>query len=197
MTPTVYRIINNFLPIFRLYQPINNSTVTNMNSPFANIFLAVQQHIQTSVSGINYIDQDLGQLKSNVRPPVSWPCVLIDFEDFGFDNMGENVQTAKGNVVLRLGFAPYSNSSQVTPSPYIQQAIGYYDIEWSLHLAMQGWSPGDDFGRLIRTGATTQKRTDNYRVRELRYSIAFEDYSTKTQLGMAPATITVNDEMEL
>ena len=166
-----------------------------MNSRFANIFLAIQQHIQSTVAAISYIDQDLGQLKNNVRPPVSWPCVLVDFEDFAFENMGENVQIAKGTLVLRLGFAPYSNSSQVTPAPYLQQAIGYYDLEWSLHLAMQGWSPGDDFGSLIRTSATTQKRTDNYRIRELRYSISFEDYSTKNQLTMAPAVIIVNDQI--
>jgi hypothetical protein len=152
-----------------------------MNSPFANIFLALQQRIQGQVSTITYIDQDLSQLKSAMPPSVSWPCVLIDFEDFNFENMGQNVQTAKGTIVLRLGFAPYSNSSQVTPSTYLQQAIGYYDIEWALHIALQGWVPGADYGHMMRTSATTQKRSDNYRVRELRYSIAFEDYSTQLQ----------------
>ena len=168
-----------------------------MNSPFANIFLAIQQQIKTTVPAITYIDQDLGQLKSTTRPPVSWPCVLIDFEDFDFDNMGSNVQTAKGTVVLRLGFAPYSNSSQVTPSAYTQQALGYYDLEWALHQTIQGWCPGTDYGSLIRTSATTQKRTDNYRVRELRYSIAFEDYSTKPEQSFAPASLIVNDEIQL
>ncbi len=168
-----------------------------MNSPFANIFLAIQQQIQTNVATIKYIDQDLGQLKTGTRPPVAWPCVLIDFEDFNFENLGENVQTAKGTVVLRLGFAPYSNSSQVTPSTYLQQAIGYYDIEWALHKTIQGWAPGDDFGSMIRTSTSTQKRTDNYRVRELRYSIAFEDYSTKPGQQYTSATIVVEDEIKL
>jgi hypothetical protein len=168
-----------------------------MNSPFANIFLAIQQQIQGGVTAIKYIDQDLGQLKSAARPPVAWPCVLIDFEDFSFDNMGDNVQTARGTVVLRLGFAPYSNSSQATPSQYLQQAIGYYDIEWALHKVIQGWSPGVDYGHLIRTSATTQKRTDSYRVRELRYSIAFEDYSTKPTQQYASGTLVVADEIVL
>lgn len=168
-----------------------------MNSPFANIFMAVQQRIQANVSTIAYIDQDLGQLKSGVRPPVAWPCALIDFEDFDFENLGENVQTATGTVVLRLAFAPYSKSSQVTPTAYLQQAIGYYDIEWALHLALQGWAPGADFGRLIRTRASTQKRNDNYRVRELRYSIAFEDYSTKIQQQLASASLVVNESITL
>lgn len=166
-----------------------------MNSPFANIFLAIQQRIQAEVTDVAYINQDLGQLRTNTRPPVSWPCVLIDFEDFDFGNLGENVQTAKGTIVLRLGFAAHSNSSQTTPTTYLQQAISYYDIEWLLHKAMQGWSPGTDFGSLARISAGTQKRSDTYRVRELRYSLAFEDYSTKRSQLMVPAVIVVEGEL--
>jgi hypothetical protein len=168
-----------------------------MKSPFANIFLAVQQRVQTEVTDIVYIDQDLGQLKSSPRPPVSWPCLLVDFEDFNFESLAENVQTARGTVVLRLGFAPYSNSSQATPSKYLQQALNYYDIEWQLHKAIQGWAPTDEVGSLIRTSATTQKRADNYRVRELRYSMAFEDYSTKWDQQFAPASPLITDELQL
>ena len=167
-----------------------------MNSPFANIFLAIQQQIKTAVPAITYIDQDMGQLKSGSRPPVSWPCVLVDFEEFDFQNMGENVQTAKGTVVLKLGFAPHSNTNQLTPQPYVQQAISFYDTEWALHQAMQGWSPGDDYGRLCRTSTKTQQRNDSYRVREIRYSIAFEDYSTQAQVQYAGATLVVTDEIE-
>jgi len=168
-----------------------------MNSPFATIFLALQQRIQAEVPTIVYIDQDLGQLRSKARPPVSWPCVLLDFEDFSFENLGENVQTATGTVVLRLGFEPHSNSSQATPLPYIQQAIAYYDIEWALHKAIQGWSPATTLGSFSRTSAATQTRSDNYRVREIRYSIAFEDYSTKHEQLFAPAALIVNEDIDL
>ncbi len=168
-----------------------------MNSPFANIFIAIQQRIKAQLPDIKYVDQDLGQLKTGSRPPVSWPCVLIDFEDFSYNNLGENVQTASGTVVLRLGFAPHSNSSQAMPDSYLRQSINYYDLEWSLHKLMQGWAPGTDYGHLCRVSATTQKRTDSYRVREIRYSIAFEDYSTKYQQQYAPATVIINEDIVL
>ena len=168
-----------------------------MNSPFSNVFLAIQSLIQTTVPAITYIDQDLGQLKSTTRPPVSWPCALIDFEDFKFENLGENVQTATGTVVIQLGFAPFSNTSQATPTDYKQQALNYYELEFSLHQQLQGWSPTDMSGSLIRTSVATQRRNDHYRVRELRYSLAFEDYSTKNEEQMAPATIVVMDEIVL
>ena len=78
---------------------------------------------------------------------------------------------------------------------YLHQAISYYDLEWDLHKAIHGWAPGDDYGRLIRISASTQKRTDNYRVRELRYSIAFEDYSTKPQTQFASPVVSVADQI--
>ena len=164
-----------------------------MNSPFANIFQAISTQVQAAVTSITYIDQDLGQLRSGSRPSVSWPCLLIDFEDFTFDNLSTNVQAAKGTVVMRLGFAPYSGTSGVVPATYAATALAYYDIEYALHLALQGWRPGDEYGSLCRTAATTQRRTDSYRVREIRYSIAWEDYSTKPQQLYAPATLTATE----
>lgn len=168
-----------------------------MNAPFSNIFLAIQQRIQDQVAGIKYIDQDLGQLKSGIRPPVSWPCVLVDFEDFSFSNISENVQVARGTVVLTLAFAPRSSSAQATPLTYLKQAINYYELEWDLHRAVQGWSPGDDYGALVRTEVTTQKRADSYRVREIRYSITYEDYSTQHVQQYAPAVIVVDEQITL
>lgn len=167
-----------------------------MNSPFANIFLAIQARIKDNAPYIKHTDQELGQLKQ-ARPPVSWPCVLIDFEDFEFDNLSENVQTAAGTLVLRLGFAPYSNTAAATPAPYTAMALGYYDMEWQLHKLMQGWHPLADVGSLCRISTATQKRTDNYRVREIRYSLAFEDYSAKTRYSRIPAELQVTAQLAL
>ena len=168
-----------------------------MNSPFAQLLLALQERIKTAVPAVNYIDQDVGQLSGKGRPPVQWPCVLIDFDNFRFKDLGEQVQTAQGTVVLRLGFAPHSPSNAATPEPYRQQAIGYYDVEWDLHRALHGWSPGADHGSLGRKSALTQVRTDAYRVRELRYKIAFDDRSTQRQLLYAPAALVVASDLEL
>lgn len=171
-----------------------------MNSPFANIFLALQQLVQAQVTDIVYIDQDLGQLqpgKNTTRPAVQFPCLLIDFDDFNYQDMGNLVQSVEGTVVLKLGFAPYSNSSSSTPGTYVQKAIGYYDIEWALHKALQGWSPGADYGSLIRSHTYTLKRTDNIRVREIRYRIAFQDFSTKPVLQNVAATLVPTLEVHV
>lgn len=168
-----------------------------MNSPFATLFLALQQHIHDSMPAIRHIDQNLGQLSIAGRPPVSWPCALIDFDDFSFSDLAANVQLANGAVVISLGFAPYSASSQASPLPVVQQALAYYDLEWALHKVLQGWSPGSDFGSLNRISAVTLNRTDGYRVRELRYAVAFHDYSAMPQQSFAPVTLAVTGQMLL
>jgi len=167
------------------------------SSPFASIFMAIRQHIMDASNAAIYVDQDLGQLRNNSRPPVTWPCILIDFEDFRFEDMGEHVQTAKGTVVFQLGFAPRSNSAQATPDQYVQQALSYYEYEFALHQLIHGWSPAEASGSLIRTSAATQKRSDKYRVRELRYSLAFQDYSTKDEQQMTNAALVLADKIVL
>lgn len=163
-----------------------------MDSPFVKMFQAMQERIVQQLPGLGHVAHDTGQLSGKGRPPVSWPCVLIDFEDFTFTNMGEHVQMAKGTVVLKLGFAPYSPTAQGTPAEYKDAAMAYYRMEAALHIALQGWSPGEEqFGSLYRVSVTTQRRTDGYRVRELRYSVSLEDYSTKPQQQWVPAEMFI------
>ena len=76
-----------------------------------------------------------------------------------------------------------------------EAALHFYDIEWDLHKILQAWDPGDNFGHLDRISAITQARPDQLRVRELRYTIAFEDYSTKLEAFTAPATLDVVPEI--
>ena len=156
--------------------------------------MAIRERIGSLLPAIQHTDQDMGQLKQ-ARPPVSWPCVLTDFEDFSFESIGEHVQMASGIVVLRLGFSPHSRSSGGTPQQYTEAALEYYDIEWALHKLMQGWAPIAESGAMNRKSAVTLKRTDGYRVRELKYTLAFEDYSTKRQLQYVPATINMSLEV--
>jgi hypothetical protein len=163
-----------------------------MNSQFANLFLAVQTQI-AAVASVKHVDQDLGQFEDE-RPPVTFPAVLIDVDNFIFSDAGENIQLANGQLILRIGFPPYSASSNVVPTQYKQSAINYYDIEYAIHAALQGWSPGDAFGKLDRVSARTEKRTDNLRVRIVTYSIAFEDYDNAIAHSFIPATMDLTTE---
>src|ERR1044072_5029205 len=104
-----------------------------MNSAFANLFLLLQERIQDEVPDIAFIDQDMGQINVGVTEfPVTFPCLLIDFENFDFKNLSENVQTASGTVLLKLGFAPYSSSDSSSTEESKEAALQFYDMEWDL-----------------------------------------------------------------
>lgn len=167
-----------------------------MNSPFSLLLQQLQQRISSTVTDIAYIDQDLGQIDhyGPGRPAVLWPCLLIDFTDTSFENMGNNAQTATCNVLLRLAFNPYSSSTSGTPTNYQQQALQYYETEWALYNALEGWRP-TGFSTLSRTQAYTEKRDDRLRVRVQSFSLAFEDHSASPsyQTIQVPVNISIED----
>lgn len=165
-----------------------------MDALMAKLFVALQDRITGQLPAIKHVNQDLGQLRV-AKPPVSWPCVLIDFESFSFSDLSENVQCGEGLIVVRLGFAPHSDTSQLSPVAYAKKALQYFEIEWALHIALHGWNPTPEAGKMTRTMAETLQRTDAYRVREIKYRISFEDYSTKRQPTMVPADLVITHEV--
>lgn len=189
-----------------------------MNSPFALLFLAMQQRIgaiidpETSDPMFAFIDQDYGQLEHSISglPAVSFPCVLIDIEEVDFDNTADNAQTATLKISLRLGFAPYSSTSGLTPDEWKLRALAFYEQEQALHLALQGWNPGevtvteeplatadlsDTFGHFIRIHTHSQRRVDTLRIRHLTYTISMQDYSTRPVVTMVEAGPDIEVEL--
>ncbi len=169
-----------------------------MPAPFIVIFSAIQNRIIHQVPEIAHIALDMGQLNTRNRPQLSWPCLLIDFEHFSFSDLGAHVQMATGTIALRLGTAPLSGTGQNTPEAYRTKALSCYNLEAQLHMALHAWSlPGDYMGAMMRTSVRTQSRTDGYHVRELRYTLSYEDNSTRTEQQMAPVSMVVNPVIDL
>jgi hypothetical protein len=186
-----------------------------MNSPIAALFIGLQEKIASLTATVGgelqpcfkYVDQDFGQLDNQgagSRPSVAWPCALIEFDDFVYSAISQNCQASIGNIIISIGFPPISGSSNLTPDEYREKAIYYYELENLLHSALQGWMPSAGypaesvpeplagFGALNRTNSRTRKRKDTIRVREITYSIGFEDYSTKPATTTAPATLNLS-----
>ena len=147
-----------------------------MENPFGDLLLQLQARIKTIATGIREINEDKGQLESyDIRPAVAFPCVLIDF-DFQFDDLGDNIQSGNGMVIVRLAFPPFSSASSLMPQTVKEKALAYTDYEMQVYQALHGWRP-NGFAPLARRNAVTEKRADTLRVRELRFDTEFEDYS--------------------
>lgn len=143
---------------------------------------SIQKKIK-SVTGINYVDEDWGQL-NDFAPniPVKWPCVLINFNQGSFSDIGRSLKATPANrqqgtlnVELIVANLKLSNSSGMAPVSQKNNAFEIWNLVQKVHEAVHGWNPGDDTGAMIRSSFTRVRRSDG--VQELRviYSIGLHD----------------------
>lgn len=173
------------------------------NSPFTELILQIQERINTEIGTeiIRMVDEDKGQLESadkNGKPPVSFPCVLIDFTVLNIDDLGDGVQHVELMVQLRLGFPPFSVASSWMPTSTKLKALKYFDIEFLLFRALHGWAPAG-FKAFMRRPPQTESREDTLRVRSLPFETSFEDTSAQPVRSTIPKntiSVTISPEYE-
>src|SRR5690349_6108702 len=148
-------------------------------SLFEQLFIKLQAQIENKCPDIRWIDWDLGQLENyDIRPAVSWPVALIDFNQTSYDQMQNNRQLANLTFTVRLGFDQYSPTSNTTPSLVKEKGLKYFRIEQSLYKAIQGFNADDLMQDCTRINAATERRDgDNFRVRVLTFTAITEDCS--------------------
>jgi hypothetical protein len=153
-----------------------------MNSPFANMYNAISARIALKVPAVKWIDTDIGQLENyggvGYKPAVNWPCALIDFDEWTFEDVTDNIQIGTGVVVIRSACTPYSNTSAITPQLVKDMGLLYYDIDQALYEALNGWTAAP-FSLLARRSTRTERRNDNIRVRVSRYQCIIKDLSAQ------------------
>lgn len=155
-----------------------------MNDLFGELLIACENRVAEMVTDIRYTNQDMGQLEIiELVPSVSFPCALFDFGDTKYDDLLGLEQTGDLTMTIRLGFAPFSQTSGLQPEDIRRKGLQYYAIENKLHQAFHGWSPTNKAGDIIaqpfsRRRATTEKREeDALRVRLLVFTTSFNDES--------------------
>ena len=166
-----------------------------LQSFFAQLLLKLQAHIKTEVAEIRYINQDLGQLEvyDMGSPSVSWPCVLVDMSDTNYSDLHGGTQEANVCTILfRLGFNPFSQTSNLQPEEVRKLGLQYYEIEQKLYQALQGYDADGLMQPMTRTRMATEKREeDAFRVRVLIFTTSFEDD------GARPVVNTINPDLEM
>lgn len=154
-----------------------------MASVFNRLFMALQNKIITALPDIREVNFDIGQLNMppGVRPPVSFPCVLIDFPDTFYEQKQLKAQWANMIVSLRLGFATFSSTSSLAPEEVRTKGASYFDMEDELYLALQDFKYEYEPGKFLlmlpmkRTSAATEIREDGIRVRTIGFKCTYED----------------------
>lgn len=162
-----------------------------LTAPEAILFESILKHIAQAVPEVRYINQDMGQLENyELRPAVSWPCVLIDMDDFDFSEAGNPlIQIGEGFVQVRIGLVQYSQSDNLVPDNIRANSLKYMDVADKVNKALHGWAPAG-FSRLLRRKAVTEKRDDDIRVKILRYAVSYkENLSVATTVRLTPEPV--------
>lgn len=140
-----------------------------------HIFTAVQQRLSEKVAELHWIDFDFGQLDSyQMRPPVQFPCALIDIELPETRDRGERMQQCRVAITLRVAFEQPGQTSQKTPQYVRDRALSIYDILKKIHAALHGYD-GAEFGKIVRRSLTTERREDPLKVFNMRFETSYTE----------------------
>ena len=140
--------------------------------------LAIQNKI-AAVAGINYADEDWGQLDDyGQRPPVQWPCCLIDFSgaqysDIGIDKKASPQNRQEGTGTVTLVFANLKLTNTSAKAPEAQKDVAYLlsGVMEEAHKVIQGFKPAANCGALIRSSFRRIKRDDGIQQYQVIYTM--------------------------
>ena len=145
------------------------------------------QNIQdklTLVTGLNYVDEDWGQLDYySPNFPVKWPCALIDVTGASFDNIGidktatpRNRQNSEDAILsITVANLKLTNTSSMSPQPQKDQAWSIWTLIEDIHKELQGFNPEAYAGKLIRKSFARVKRDDGVQEYTIMYSFSLNN----------------------
>lgn len=149
-----------------------------MQSPIANLFLAIQNRILAQVPEIKYIDQNLGQyMHEEFRKQMLFPAILIDFPVIDFSEMQGLNQFGELTIVATMFHDVWNNTNSLTPLNIKVQGLKYLEDNQKLFIALQGWN-NESCEELIRKQSKSHNANETgLRVQETTFTTQFEDRS--------------------
>lgn len=119
---------------------------------------------------IKWVDIDEGQLDVQQRPPLAFPCVLLDMGYTSADTHQVQQQRVQASLELRVAFYPSGATHSATPKAVRQQSLLRFDQLEELHQHLQGWRPEGCLLPLRRERATPEARADELKVYTCTYT---------------------------
>lgn len=134
-----------------------------------NLFLAIREQLKT-LSGINWIDMDKGQLEASVRPVLAYPAALITVSFPNINDANDEVDVFNASIVVRLVFdnAQQRTSGEV-PQDAVEESLSYLDIEEAVYQVFRGFEPTDWSVFSCRERQPEATRADGLVVMRLRW----------------------------
>lgn len=143
------------------------------------ILKAVMDRIRQEIPALRWIDADEGQLDfAESRPPVAFPCCLVELYYPDADNMTGNVpvvQRIEAGIALKVAFNDCASFNVNKPIQVQDVAFARLDVLEDIHRALQGFRLENCVKSFRRKSCRPQKRPDGLKVYEAMYTAEFID----------------------
>lgn len=143
------------------------------------IMKAVMDRIRREVPALRWIDADEGQLDfSDSRPPVAFPCCLVELHYPDAENLAGNhptTQRVEVAVSLKIGFNDCASFNVNKPVQVQDTAFARLDLLEDVHKALQGFRMENCVKSFRRKNCRPQKRPDGLKIYEAMYVAEFMD----------------------
>lgn len=148
----------------------------------------IEGRLESEVSALKYIAQDWGQLSlylNGDRPPVKFPCALVDIQSGQFSNDGTLIQEGLLQIVITIADMT-QNVSRKAPIDLTANEMRIYDIMRYIYKALQGWSGGTDYSGLVRASFGRTIRNDGLRMRSITFTTNWQDRTAQPVVTRTP-----------
>lgn len=134
------------------------------------ILLDAQQRLGDQVPQLAYVDKDWGQL-SFEKPPVKWPCALLDVKNANFTQEGNGIQLSETQITVTVANMRLVASSLAAPKA--EDAYRIIELLAGIHAALHLFSTGS-YAPLFRTNLRKVVADSTKECYEMTYQTAFE-----------------------
>lgn len=143
------------------------------------LYNAISKRITDNIPAIKMVDFDMGQLEllaSDVRPPVKFPCALLDIAYQQAVDETETIQQVTARVSIRLAFETPLPTDSLAGASRRNKSLEIIDTVEDVYEMLQGFSDGN-FNPLSRVNMTPDNRFAGIKIITTVFQTNFLDYS--------------------
>ena len=101
------------------------------------LFIALCDQLKNKVPELRWIDSDQGQLNVSERPPVAFPCCLVEMSYPQCTTHMAGKQRVRVRFQLQVAFNVWGTANASAPQESREKALQQYDTLQNIHKALQ------------------------------------------------------------
>lgn len=139
---------------------------------------SVLTQIQETVPALKYVDENWGQLDYyGERPPVKFPCALVDIGSAQWQDTGTLAQIGIVQVRVVVATMKLTNTSGKAPQAQKDKAFEFFETLQNIHKALHGYQPAPHCGIITRRSCELLQNDLGIKMYELRFAVQINDKS--------------------